>query len=106
MPIPTLDASRLDIVHPQLWGRAEAIRTIVRTGAQAAGPVVFGVLADHLAGGGPAGLRLAFLIMIPTLLLNGLVLLVATRTYPDDAARADAFRRATAASPVARPAPR
>ena len=44
--------------------------------------------------------------MIPTLLLNGLVLLVATRTYPDDAARADVFRRATAASPVARPAPR
>ena len=101
VPIPTLDASRLDIVHPQLWGRAEAVRTIVRTGAQAAGPLVFGVLADHLAGGGPAGLRLAFLIMIPTLGLNGLVLLVARRTYPEDAARADAYRRATAASGLA-----
>ncbi len=93
VPVPTLDAARLDVVHPRLWGRAEAVRTAVRTVAQSAGPVLFGVMADHLAGGGPAGLRLTFLVMVPTLVLNGLVLLVAARTYPADAARAEATAR-------------
>ncbi len=98
IPIPTLDASRLDIVHPLLWGRAEAVRTIVRTVAQSAGPIVFGLLADHLAGGGAAGLRATFFVMIPMLALNGIVLLAATRTYPHDVAEATAFFQATSRS--------
>ncbi len=85
VPIPTLDATRLDIVHPLLWGRAEAVRTVVRTVAQAAGPLVFGLLADHLAGGGAAGLRATFFVMVPTLAANGAVLLLGVRSYPADA---------------------
>ncbi len=98
IPIPTLDASRLDIVHPLLWGRAEAIRTIVRTVAQSVGPILFGLLADHLAGGGPAGLRATFFVMVPMLFLNGMVLLAAARTYPRDVAAAEAYFEATSGS--------
>jgi len=87
-PIPVLDAVRLDVVNPALWGRAEGIRTLARIGAEALAPVTFGVLADSLAGGGNAGLQLAFLIMLVPLLANGLILLLATRTYPRDVASA------------------
>jgi MFS family permease len=87
-PNPSLDAVRLDVMPPALWGRAESVRTLARTGAEAAAPVLFGFLADHLAGGGHAGLQLTMLIMLPALLANGLVLALATRTYPHDVASA------------------
>jgi predicted MFS family arabinose efflux permease len=86
--IPTLDASRLDVVHPRLWGRAEAVRTAARTLAQVVAPVLVGLLADHLAGGRAEGLRLAFLVLLPALAINGVVLLFAVRTFPDDVRRA------------------
>jgi predicted MFS family arabinose efflux permease len=28
---PPMDAARLDIIHPALWGRAEGVRTVLRT---------------------------------------------------------------------------
>lgn len=87
-PNPPLDAVRLDVMHPKLWGRAESVRTVVRTGAEAIAPILFGFLADHLAGGGHRGLQLTMLIMLPALLLNGLVLALATRSYPHDVAAA------------------
>ncbi len=87
-PNPSLDAARLDVVDPRLWGRAEGIRTAVRVAGQAVAPVVFGVLSDTLAGGGRAGLQRTFLIMLGALAANGLVLLVARRTYPRDVASA------------------
>ena len=39
---PPIDAARLDIVPPALWGRAEGIRTFIRSGAQALAPLLFG----------------------------------------------------------------
>jgi MFS family permease len=83
---PTLDAVRLDVVPPHLRGRAESLRTVIRTLVEGFAPLVIGVLADHLAGGGHAGLRLALLLVMPTLALNGLLLLFAMRSYPREAA--------------------
>ncbi len=99
---PPLDAARLDIVSGRLWGRAESIRTVLRLAAEAFAPVTFGITADLL--GGPSGrtsatgLRNAFLIMLVPLLLNGLLVWVARRTYPSDvatAAASDAGERAS-----------
>lgn len=35
---PPLDAARLDLVHPRLWGRAEAVRTVLRQSLEAGAP--------------------------------------------------------------------
>lgn len=105
-----LDAARLDIMHHRLWGRAEAVRTFLRQLATAAAPVLFGVLADALgAGGGRAsgvhgfgananqlGIRYAFLILLITLFVGGLLTLRALRSYPRDVATAVASEQATA----------
>lgn len=49
---PPLDAARLDIVPAPLWGRAEGVRTFLRTVAQAFAPLLFGAVSDHVFGGG------------------------------------------------------
>lgn len=85
---PPLDAARLDIVTPWLWGRAESARTVLSLTAQALGPVCFGLVADALAGRGAtsrtAGVRDTFLIMLVPLLANGLIMLSARHTYLTD----------------------
>jgi MFS family permease len=99
---PPLDAARLDIMHHRLWGRAEAVRTLLRRSMTAAAPVVFGLIADQLAvpqahaspsgahgfaaNTSAQGLRLAFLVLLITLALGGILTYVATRTYPRDVA--------------------
>jgi MFS family permease len=85
-PNPVLDAVRLDVVHPELRGRAESVRSLCRLAAQAIGPLAFGWLSDHLAGGGVDGVRTAFLVTTPLLAANGLVLVAALRSYPRDVA--------------------
>ncbi|NVI90259.1 MFS transporter [Actinomadura sp. BRA 177] len=87
---PPLDAVRLDVVHFRLWGRAEAIRTIVRMAGEAAAPVLFGWLSGALDGGrgSATGLDRAFLLALLPLLLNGLLLIKARRSYPKDVASA------------------
>ncbi|MBO0732214.1 MAG: MFS transporter, partial [Acidimicrobiaceae bacterium] len=87
---PPIDAARLDIMPALLWGRAEGVRTALRTGAQALAPVLFGAMADHLFGGGRSGLQLTFIIMLVPLTANGVILLRAMRTYPRDVATAAA----------------
>jgi sugar phosphate permease len=88
---PPLDAARLDIVPGRLWGRAESVRSVFRGGLEAAAPVTFGLVADRLFGGrSDGGLRDTFLLMLVPLLISGLILLLATRTYPRDVATADA----------------
>lgn len=83
---PPMDAARLDIMHPRLWGRAEAVRTVLRTVAEAAAPVLFGFVSDHVL----PGLQLTFLVFLAPLLLAGLLVLPALRTYPRDVATAAA----------------
>ncbi|MHB1929564.1 MAG: MFS transporter [Acidimicrobiales bacterium] len=84
-----IDAARLDIVPPLLWGRAEGLRTLLRTSAQALAPVLWGAFSG-LLGGGRAGLQWTFVVMLVPLLANGVILLYATRTYPRDVATAAA----------------
>jgi MFS family permease len=110
---PPLDAARLDIMHHLLWGRAEAVRTLLRRTMTATAPIVFGVIADLLAppGAGTAengahgfganangrGLELASLVLLTTLALGGLCTFLAMRTYPRDVATALASEAATSA---------
>ncbi len=35
---PPLDAARLDLIHHRLWGRAESVRTVLRSGFEAIAP--------------------------------------------------------------------
>jgi MFS family permease len=104
---PPLDAARLDIMPAGLWGRAESTRTVLRSLAQALAPLVFGGLADLIAGiapeqapigthagvispGAARGLEISFLLMISTLAAAGVILLRARHTYPTDVATAAA----------------
>lgn len=104
-PNPSMDAARLDVVPPPLWGRAEGVRTLVRQAFQALAPFLFGSVSELLSGGrAPAagidgkyapvthaqaeGLRLTFLVMLVPLLVSGLVLLRARSSYPVDVASA------------------
>ncbi|MCU4184507.1 MFS transporter [Acidiferrimicrobium sp. IK] len=91
---PPIDAARLDIVPSSLWGRAEGVRTGLRTGGQALAPLLFGAVSDHVFGGGRTGLELTFIVMLLPLAANGILLLRAMRTYPRDVATAAAAQEA------------
>ena len=80
---PPLDATRVDIVPNRLLGRAEAIRTALRDGADASAPVAFGAV------GAVRGLRPTFLLMTIALGVAGALGLTALRTYSVDAERAE-----------------
>jgi hypothetical protein len=92
---PPLDAARLDIVPPHLWGRAESVRMVVRKAAEAIAPVAFGVVAQHVFGSSASPLRATFLAMLIALFTGGLIGLLAPRTYLRDAASADALMERT-----------
>jgi MFS family permease len=104
---PPLDAARLDIMPAGLWGRAESARTVLRSLAQALAPLVFGGLADLIAGiapkqapigthpgvispGAARGLEITFLVLLGTLAAAGVFLLRARYTYARDVATAAA----------------
>jgi len=104
---PPLDAARLDIMPALLWGRAESVRTFLRSLAQALAPLVFGGLSQLIAGIVPAqapigthaggvspsearGLEISFLILLVTLFAAGLFLARARKTYAEDVATAGA----------------
>jgi MFS family permease len=109
---PPIQAARLDIMPPGLWGRAESVRTFVRSLAQALAPLVFGGIADLVAGIVPTqapigthphapssnastGLEVSFLIMLTTLVAAGVFLARARKTYASDVATAAAAQQAT-----------
>ncbi|MGI8576867.1 MAG: MFS transporter [Nocardioidaceae bacterium] len=108
---PPLDAARLDLIHSRLWGRAEAVRTVLRSSFEAIAPLLFGYVSTQFgahtsglghpagsAGRGGIGLEYTFLIMLVPLAAAGLILLLrARRTYPRDVATAVASEHATAA---------
>ena len=87
---PPLDAARLDIMPPLLWGRAEAVRTLLRSLAIALAPVLFGAVSDHVFGGGRSGLQWTFAVMIVPLGFSAWLLFKGLRTYPADVAAAAA----------------
>ncbi len=103
---PPLDAARLDIMPAGLWGRAESVRTVIRSLSQAAAPIIFGGLAQLIAGIAPAqapvgvhlkgpvgpsearGLEITFLLLLAVLAAGGVALLKARDTYARDVATA------------------
>jgi MFS family permease len=87
---PPIDAARLDIMPPWLWGRAEGIRNLVRTGAQALAPLLFGAVSQYVFGGGNNGLRWTFVVMMVPLTASAVFLFAAGRRYPTDVATAAA----------------
>ena len=88
---PPLDAARLDIMPPYLWGRAEAVRTFLRGIAMALAPLLFGAVSDHVFGGGRSGLQWTFVVMLVPLLFSAYLLFRALLTYPRDVASAAAI---------------
>jgi MFS family permease len=88
---PPLDAARLDIMPPLLWGRAEGVRTFLRTMAQAFAPLLFGAVSDYVFGGGRSGLQWTFAIMLLPLAGSAYFLFKGLRTYPRDVATASAM---------------
>jgi sugar phosphate permease len=119
--VPPLDAARLDVIVPVLWGRAEAVRTLLRSLFQSAAPVVFGVVSDSFGGregsaedsagvhDGPspshgAALAHTFEIMLIPLVAGGLLLVfVGARTYGRDVATALAVGSRRGSAPGAPP---
>ena len=87
---PPLDAARLDIMVPLLWGRAEGVRTFLRTTAQALAPLLFGAVSDYVFGGGRSGLQWTFAVMLLPLGASAWFLYRALGTYPRDVATAAA----------------
>jgi hypothetical protein len=71
-----------------LWGRAESIRTVLRSFAQALAPLLFGAVTDHVLGGGRAGLQATFTVMLLPLAASAALLYYGQRTYPADVASA------------------
>ena len=88
---PPIDAARLDIMHPHLWGRAESVRQFLRALGEASAPALFGYTSSNWFGGREAGLQDTFLVMLAPVLLAAVVLLYATRTYDRDVATAAAY---------------
>jgi predicted MFS family arabinose efflux permease len=92
---PPLNAARLDIVHSQLWGTAEAVRTTLVSISTGLAPIVFGLMSTSL------GLQETFLVMLGTLVVGAaLILCVARRTYPRDVATAMACEVFSAPPPA------
>lgn len=86
--VAPLDAARLDIVHPGLWGRAEAGRMALRNLGEASAPLAFGALSSFI--GGADGLMWTFLIMLAPMLAASLFTIPGRLAYPTDVATAAA----------------
>jgi MFS family permease len=111
---PPLQAARLDIVPAGLWGRAESVRTFIRSIAQGVAPLLFGALSGLVAGfavhqapigtkhvfhsstphEAGVGLEVTFLVMLVSLVAAGVVLYRSRISYPSDVATATASRQA------------
>jgi MFS family permease len=85
---PPIDATRIEVVRSSVWGRAEAIRSVLRMGFQAAAPITVGFVADSVGPAGDNGLQVALLTLVVLLLVAGALLVAGHLTYPADRVRA------------------
>jgi MFS family permease len=93
---PPIDAARLDIVTPRMWGRGEAGRMAIRAALEGGAPILFGYISQ-LFGGSPdsgsgqaIGLEYTYLLMLIPLLIASALAIPAYFTYPRDVATAAA----------------
>ncbi|MDQ6838463.1 MAG: MFS transporter [Actinomycetota bacterium] len=104
---PPLDSARFDIMPSALWGRAEAVRTALRSVMQGVAPVMFGVVSGAFGAsnvgigsgintsgsvvstGSGHGLAVAFLILSTPLVLAGAVLISDRHRYLRDVVAAN-----------------
>lgn len=93
--VPPIDAARLDIVHPRMWGRGEAGRMAIRSVFEGGAPLLFGAMSGWL-GGGQQGLMWTFLIMLAPMLIAGGLGWWARDTYLRDVATTAASLEASA----------
>lgn len=91
--VAPIDAARLDIVLPRMWGRGEAGRMALRSTFEGGAPLLFGAMSGWL-GGGQQGLMWTFIIMLVPMLVASLLGVVARKTYLRDVATAAASTRA------------
>ena len=105
-PNPGLDAARLDVMPERMWGRAEAVRSLLRSLLQAFAPLLFGLtsvvfgghnqsLATSARSSGStvgaaqtAGLEPTFVIMVIPVLIAAVIVWRGRRYYPGDVAAA------------------
>lgn len=93
---PPIDAARLDIVLPNMWGRGEGGRMALRGVLEGGAPLLTGLVSVWLAGpvsggilnGNAKGLEWAMLLMLIPLLVASLLAIPLSRTYPRDVATA------------------
>jgi MFS family permease len=111
VPNPALDAARLDVVTSRMWGRAEAVRSLLRIIFQGCAPLAFGLVSTafggknegigvngsgaHLkaAASRASGLEPTFLIMLSTLAIAAAIVWWGRKPYPVDVAAADITER-------------
>lgn len=85
---PPFDAARLDIMPSALWGRAEAVRSLLRDLGDASAPLAFGILSSGVFSSS-SGLRDTFLLALLTLVAaSAVALAIGRRSYPHDVAAA------------------
>jgi predicted MFS family arabinose efflux permease len=90
---PPFDAARLDIMPGGLWGRAEAVRSLLRDLGDASAPLLFGVVSSSVFSDG-SGLRDTFLLALVALVAaSAVALTLGRRSYPHDVAAAQRCRR-------------
>jgi MFS family permease len=120
---PPVDAARLDIVPSRLWGRAEAIRTLLRQLLQGFAPVIYGLVSQAFGGGGAGlstgidtaasavsarsahGLEEAFLLLTLPLLAGAAGLWACRRVYLREAVAARRSDLASEPSGAVTPSP-
>ena len=93
--VAPIDAARLDIIHPLLWGRGESGRMALRSAFEGGAPLLFGAVTGWL-GGGDSGLRWTFIVMLAPMLAAGSLVLPGRHSYPRDVVTAAASVEATA----------
>jgi predicted MFS family arabinose efflux permease len=90
---PPVDAARLDIVTPWMWGRGEAGRMAIRAALEGGAPIVFGAVSQWLGGSQPesvTGLEYTYLVMLIPVLIASALAIPAYFSYPRDVATAAA----------------
>ncbi len=107
-PNPPLDAAQLDVVPAPLWGRAQGVRTALRSFLEALGPLLFGLVASifipgsarpqgsagsEILPGQTHGLLITFMITLVPLAGAGVLLLATRRHYLVDVTSAGESER-------------